>query len=223
MTKTGRSERTRRPQTCALCRHPARMEIEIAKIRGASLGALAKQHGLSGDSIWRHMKNHCSAKRRAELAGGVAADQLVAVAERESRTLVEYLSIIRSGLLDLFTVARGVGDAGNASMLSGRLHENLKILANLSGELRAASGISIVNNNLTLMATPGFAELHQGLLAIVRKHPEAREDIVELLRSLDATSHAPGPNGSRYIAEPVDPVMIECEPVEAELEGASVE
>jgi hypothetical protein len=213
MTKstTGRSERQRRPGICSICRHPARVEIEIAKIRGASIGALAKQHNVSTDSIWRHMKNHVTAKRRAELAGGVAADQLVAVAERESRTLVEYLAIIRSGLLDLFQVARGAGDAGGASMLSGRLHENLKILANLSGELRAASGISIVNNNLTLMATPGFAELHQGLLAIVRKHPQAQEDIVNLLRSLDATSQP-----SRYVAEPVEPVMIEGEAVSGE-------
>jgi hypothetical protein len=177
---------------------------------------------VSTDSIWRHMKNHVTAKRRAELAGGVAADQLVAVAERESRTLVEYLAIIRSGLLDLFQTARGAGDAGSASMLSGRLHENLKILANLSGELRATSGITINNNSLTLMATPGFAELQAGLLAIVRRHPQARDDIVELLRSLDVPSPSSGPNGSRFVAEPVEAVMIEGE-TEVAREDASVE
>jgi hypothetical protein len=179
-----RSDRKIRSSACAICRHPARMEIEIAKIRGASLSALAAQHRVSTDSIWRHMRNHVSAKRQAELAGGVAADQLVAVAERESRTLVEYLAIIRSGLLDLFQTARSAGDAGNASMLSGRLHENLKILANLSGELRQASGIVINNNSLTVTLDP---RLYQGLIKFAEQglSSEKRAELVALLRAFD--------------------------------------
>jgi len=216
MTVNGRKQRTIRPAGCAVCRHPLRQQIEIQRLGGASLDALAVQHDVSRDSLFRHMRNHLTARRRAELTGAGDVDKMVSVAAKESRSVVEYFSIIRSGLMELFLTAVSAGDRYGAAAVAGRLNENLRATAAISGELRQAAGISITNNSLTLVSTPGFAELHAGLLGVIRKFPEARADIVALLRSLDAPPVA-DPNSSPFRAEQV---LIEGEAVDSELADA---
>jgi len=68
----------------------------------------------------------------------------------------------------------------------------------LTGELRQLSGISITNNTLNLVATPEFGALTEGLLSIARAHPEAKADIIALLRQLDEQPATPKPNGSGH-------------------------
>jgi hypothetical protein len=210
----GRKQRTVRPAGCAVCRHPLRQQIEIARLGGASLDALAAQHGFSRDSLFRHMRNHLTARRRAELVGAGDVDKMVSVAAKESRSVVEYLSVIRSGLMELFLTAVSAGDRYGAAAVAGRLNENLRATAAISGELRQAAGITITNNNLTLVM-PFFAELQQGLLAFARKHPEDRQEIIELMTRLEAMMSTPSaPPGSS---------LIECEAVESESERESAD
>jgi hypothetical protein len=52
------------------------------------------------------------------------------------------------------------------------------------------------------------------LLEIVRRHPDAREDVLALLADLEAKSTSPGPNGAPY-------PMIEVEAVHAEETAAA--
>lgn len=217
MTIDGRKQRTVRPAGCGVCRHALRQQIEIQRLGGASLDALAAQYGFSRDSIYRHMKNHLTARRKAELVGAGDVDKMVSVAAKESRSVVEYFSVIRSGLMELFLTAVSAGDRYGAAAVAGRLNENLRATAAISGELRQAAGIT-VNNSLTLVSVPGFAALHQGLLNVIRAHPEARDDIVALLRSLDAPTAEP--NSSSFRAEPV---LIEGEAVEDEMAVADAE
>jgi hypothetical protein len=217
VTTDGRSKRTVRPSGCGVCKHPLKSQIEIARLTGASLDALAAQHGFSRDSLFRHMRNHVSARRKAELTGAGDVDKMVSTAARESKSVIDYFALIRSGLMELFLSAVSAGDRYGASACAGRLNENLRATASITGELRAAAGL-VVNNNLTLVSVPGFAALHQGLLNVIRNHPEAREDIVALLRSLDAVP-APEPNSSSFRSEPV---MIEGETVEDEMAVADV-
>jgi hypothetical protein len=210
VTIDGRSKRTVRPSGCAVCKNPLRQQIEIQRLGGASLDAIAAQYGFSRDSLFRHMRAHVSARRAAELPGAGDIDEMVSVAAKQSKSVVEYFSVIRSGLMELLLTAVSAGDRYGAAAVAGRLNENLRATASISGELRQAAGIT-VNNNLTLVTTPGFAELHQGLLNIIRNHPAAREDIVALLRSLDAPPQPPSPDGSRFVAKPVT------------IEGAAIE
>jgi hypothetical protein len=212
MTIDGRKLRSSRPAGCAVCKNPLRQQIEIMRLGGASLDALAAQHGFSRDSLFRHMKNHLTARRKAELTGAGDVDKMVSVAAKESRSVLEYFSLIRSGLMELFLTAVSAGDRYGAAAVAGRLNENLRATASISGELRQAAGITINNNTLTLMTTPGFAELHAGLLNVIRNHPDARDDIVALLRSLDAPTAEP--NSSSFRSEPV---LIEGEAVDSEL------
>jgi hypothetical protein len=135
----GRSKRTVRPAGCAVCKNPLRQQIEIARLTGASLDSLAAQHGFSRDSLFRHMRNHLTARRKAELTGAGDVDKMVSVAARESKSVVEYFSVIRSGLMELFLTAVSAGDRYGAAAVAGRLNENLRATAAITGELRQAA------------------------------------------------------------------------------------
>jgi hypothetical protein len=167
----------------------------MLRVGGASLDALAAQFGLSRYSIHRHCRNHLSAQRRAELTAGPAkVEQLANAAADESKSLLDYLGITRSVLFNQILNAAEAGDRNGVANVAGRLLESLRELGRLTGELRLVSGITVNHNSLTLIGSPEFGALSEGLLAIARAHPEARGDIVALLRTLDAPS-LPKPNG----------------------------
>ena len=91
--------------------------------------------------------------------------------------------------------AAEAGDNTGVALISSRLLESLRGLANLSGGLRQVSGISVAQNTLDVFASPEFTALAQGLLGIARAHPTARADILTLLRRLEA--QPPEPNGTQ--------------------------
>jgi AcrR family transcriptional regulator len=190
-----------RPGACAICAHKERARIELLRVGGVSLKALARQFDVSKDSVWRHFRTHVSDRRKAELLAGPArVEQLANSAADESRSLLEQLQIVRSVLLNQFLNAAEAGDRAGVTNVAGRLLESLRELGRLTGELREVSGITVNHNVLNLFASPEFTALQDGLLRVARVHPEARGDIVALLRSLDAEPEAPAlkPNGAEH-------------------------
>jgi hypothetical protein len=171
--------RPARPGQCSTCNHPERTRIELLRVSGVPLRALAEQFGVSKDSVHRHFLSHVSQKRRAELVAGPAAvEELANAAAAESKSLLDYLGITRSILFGQFLNSAEAGDRNGTVAVAGRLLESLREIGRRTGELRQMSGISIVNNSLTLIGSPEFTALSEGLLVIARAHPEARADIV---------------------------------------------
>jgi len=216
---TGRSNRTIRSSSCKCCSHPDRARIELLRVSGVSLEALAREFSVSKDSIWRHFRpgGHVSERRKAELLAGPAKiHDLANAAAKESKSLLEYLQITRGVLFNSFLAAAECGDRGGVVNTSTQLLAALRELGKLTGELRHMTGISITTNNvLNIVATPEFERLSTGLLDLARRHPEAKADIVDLLRGLEA-SPAERPNGRQF------PAMIECTAIE-ELEAADAQ
>jgi hypothetical protein len=183
--------RPARPGQCAVCTHPDRTRIEMLRVGGVTLRAIAEQFLVSKDSVHRHFGNHVSQKRRAELVAGPAAvEQLANAAAAESKSLLDYLAIARSVLFNQFLSAAEAGDRAGVVNVAGRLLESLREIGRLTGELRQISGLTI-NNTVNLIGSPEFAALSEGLLAIARAHPEARADIVALLRGIDEPAALP--------------------------------
>jgi transposase-like protein len=193
-----RASRSIRPSQCACCSHPERARLELARVGGASLDAVAAQFGVSRDSVHRHFKAHVTDKRRAELMAGPAqVEKLAVAAAKESKSLLEQLTIVRSVLFRQFLNAAEAGDRPGVANVAGRLLESLRELGKLTGELRQLSGVT-VHNTLNLVTSPQFLALQDGLLRVARAHPEAKADIVAVLRGLDEPplsavngSHAP--------------------------------
>ena len=204
------SPRELRIAQCQTCSHPNRARIEMLRVGGASLDALARQFEVSRDSIHRHFKNHVSQRRRAELTAGPAkVEQLATAAADKSKGLLEYLVITRSVLFNQFLIAAEAGDRPGVANVAGRLLESLRELGKLTGELRQVSGFTINNNTVNLIASPEFLALQEGLLGVARKFPEARRDLISVLRTLDSGPSMPKPSGAH-------PPIIESEAMHVE-------
>jgi AcrR family transcriptional regulator len=226
-----------RPGVCAICTHKDRARIELLRVGGVSLKALARQFDVSKDSVWRHFRTHVSDKRKAKLLAGPArVEQLANAAADESRSLLEQMQIVRSVLLNQFLNAAEACDRAGVANVAGRLLEALRELGRATGELRELSGITINQNTINLFSSPEFTRLQEGLLTVARAHPAARSDIVALLRSLDvapAAGLASGPSAPvdrdpaaasdmcacgvsvRPGAPVSSPPLIECRPADA--------
>jgi hypothetical protein len=193
-------DRSLRCRKCLVCAHKDLPRIELLRTGGAAMDALALEFGVSRDSLYRHFANHFSDKRRAELMVGPAqVERLAVAAASESKSLLDQFSIVRSVLFNQFLTAAETNDRHGLVNIAGKLLESLRELGKLTGELRSISGINITNNHLTLVASPEFKALADGLLTIARRHPEAKGDIINLLRGLDDAERAephPKPNGA---------------------------
>ena len=192
-----RKPRPNRPASCGCCSHPERARIEMLCVGGASQRVLAAQFGVSKDILSRHFRLHVSPQRRAELTCGPAkVAQLANAAADESKSLLDYLQITRAVLFNQFLACAEAGDRHGVSNVAGRLLDSLKELGKLTGELRQISGISITNNTVNLFSSPEFLTLSSGLLNLARAHPDAKSDIIALLRQLDSEPAIPKPNGA---------------------------
>jgi hypothetical protein len=196
----GRTLRPTRPASCEACRHTERARIEFLRMSGVSLRTLQKQFGVSKDVILRHVRNHMSPQRKAELVAGPAAvEGLAEAAADESKSLLDYLSITRSVLFNQFLACAEAGDRNGVAAVAGRLLDTLREVGRLTGELRSIAGINVTNNTVNFIGSPEFSQLSAGLLGIARAHPAARADIITLLRGLDAKPNGPMPHAGDLI------------------------
>jgi hypothetical protein len=192
---------------CAICKRPDRARIEALRSGGASLRAVAQRFGLTGkDAVHYHFKHHVTPERRASLMIGAAQwETLSNQATQESRTLLERMNVATSILFKRFVACAEAGADYALVGIAGKLNALFRDYAELTGQLREIStSVTINQNTINLISSPEFVALQSGLLTIARKHPEARAEIVGLLRGLNAKPEAP-------TAAP----MIECEAADA--------
>jgi hypothetical protein len=158
------------------------------------------EFNVSRDALQRHMARHVTPARRAELiAGPVQIAKLAQRAVEEDRSLLDYLSILRSELLRLFLSAKQRGLTYDAASIAQRLLNTLEAIGRLTGQLRAA-GISITNvvgsNNQTLVLnSPEVAKLQGTIIRALADEPSARAKVIAALRDMEAppTVAASGP------------------------------
>jgi hypothetical protein len=190
---------TRKPrkntgQTCTICRHERRYEIELALTAGVSSRAVAKKFTVSRDAAWRHLTNHVTPERRAQLvAGPMKLGQLAEKATAEGTTLIDYLGMIRSVLMARFLAAAETGDNQSTGLLAGRLNEALRLMASVTGELQNAT--AGVTNNILIANSPFVADLQSMLLRVLSPFPEARLAVIRGLEDLSSRAIPSAPAG----------------------------
>ena len=190
--------------TCQICRHPERERIEALRASGASLESLARKFKVHKDAVWRHWRDHVSPDLKTSyLAGPATIAELRDRAAKEGGSLLDYFTTLRSILMGAITASAEAQSAFTLAALSGRLVEVLKEIGKLTGEIERLNPGVNVTTNIAIMSDPRMVELQSGLLAVARTHPQARGDIVALLRRLD--------NPQPAHAAP----LIECEAVDA--------
>jgi len=193
----------RKPQkrtTCAVCCHTERVRIESLRVAGASFRTLTLSFGVHRDALWRHMKDHVDLERRAALMVGPAQLEALGVqAAAESRSLMERMNIMTGVLFKRFIACAEEEDDNALANIAGKLNVLFKDYARLTGELRDAAPSTVsITNNLNVFASPQFVALQDGLLAIARQHPSARQAIIDLLRQIDSRPAMAKPNGGGH-------------------------
>ena len=191
---------------CTICNHPARPQIDLAIATGLSKRAVAERFGVSRDAVWRHAQAHLSAEMRAALATKLLQREgdTRRILLEEGVGVTEALKAIRGPLFGLFLAAVDTGDSKAAVALAGRLHENLALVAKLTGELVPPAGTSIT----TILLSPDFQRLRAELIGVLAHYPEAQAEVTAVFRQagLRAATEMGASAGK----------MIEAVPFEAE-------
>ena len=140
---------------CRGCNHLERVRIERLLAAGASIKGTARKFNIDYHSLRRHWINHVSAEVRASYVAGAGAskDQLEALVADESIALVDHYRIVRSMLYRGIGAAAEVGDSNGLVLLAGRLHENFRDCARLTGELQRGPLLNIQNNFWSVLIT----------------------------------------------------------------------
>jgi hypothetical protein len=108
----------RRGPVCTICKHENRVLIEQTRIAGASLDSIALKFGCSRDAVHRHMANHVSQDLLAQYLADAPIKELAQKAA-EGMSVLQYLSLIRSTLMNEFQLAAAVHDRHATSALAG--------------------------------------------------------------------------------------------------------
>jgi hypothetical protein len=180
---------------CTVCKHPEKWRIELLLASGASVEALGRKFGLSGDAIGRHWKNHVDDQAKVgHLAGIANLEKLAEQASEHGSSALDYLQIARNTILTQLSVVQLAGDARTVGYLVGQLTRVLEVIGKVSGELATAAGSVNVTNNIQFMTEhPAFIRLQSVILRALQAHPQAREDVVRALRALDDDAHTATP------------------------------
>ena len=139
------------------------MLIEQTRLAGASLDAISAKY-LSRDSIFRHMRAHVSEDLRAEYLAAVPLKELAEKAAAEGISVLQYLSIVRSTLMNQFQLAASVNDRHGTSALAGRLNETLRKIGRITGELMRTPAVQNITNTVNFINSPIFMDLQQMLI-----------------------------------------------------------
>ncbi len=191
-------------RACRVCAHPEVDRINAARAAGVPLTALAEKYGLPKSTIHDHWQHVSPEEKLTFLVGKSALEDLRARAVEENASALDYISIVRSGLMKVFKHHVEHNSAIGTATVAGKLLAAIQEAGKITGEIErvAAPAVSV---NLTLGGGTIEALLRSGLMDIARAHPAARPDIVALLRRLDGG------------AEPAaaSPLTIEHQPAHA--------
>lgn len=183
---------------CTVCAHPERTRIELLLAGGAGQTAVAAKYGLSKHAIHRHWHGHVTADRKANLIlGPVQRAELAARVCEETGSVLDHLKVIRAGLYEQYSAAIEAGDRNSGSLLAGKLHENLRIAARITGELVSSPMVQINNSQTTVTAlldSREFTTFQAALIRVLNKFPEARDAVVAEFERLEhQAAQAPVP------------------------------
>ena len=175
---------------CRVCNHVERINIELELASGVSIRAIARKWQLPYHPTQRHWSGHVDDERKARLVlGPVQIHALQARVAEENSSVLDNLKIVRAGLFESYHTAMKVGDLFAVGALAGRIHENQRLVASITGEL--AQSPLVQNNSLTVvMESPQVQSFLQDLARQLQPHPDALRTVVAWLESREANDLA---------------------------------
>lgn len=172
---------------CAVCRHPDRVAIDEALLRGEPVRAIAARFGTSKSTVHDHFKNVHVSKVLAK-----AAD---AAAVADGGALLAKVQEVEGEVRRLATKAERGGDVRGALTGQRELVRILELLGRLSGELRSRTEINLV-------VSPQWQEVQRKILEALAPFPAARAAVVAALSGAPSPALAMLPAAEEVDREP---------------------
>lgn len=158
------------PQTCSICIHPDRAEIEKALIAGEPLRDIERRCPVSRSALHRHRQEHLS-------------QRLVKAAEHEDLAqaidVVRQLKAINAATLEILQQSRADGKHAVSLRAVDRVQKQIELQAKLLGDLHEGQTVNVA-------ILPEWHGIRQVVLQALRPHPDARTAVVEALRRTGA-------------------------------------
>lgn len=184
---------------CTICSHPERTRIEHVMALGASKRSVAERFGVGASAAWRHFTKHLSPNLKAAITSnalkpGVEIEKLIV---DEDQGALEHLRANRAKTLFMIDAALECGDRNGYAVLTGKLHENIRLASELTGRLQKWAPPSITNiNTINIVQTQMFAELQSNLVTALAPFPDARHAVIKVFNEL-AQKELPPPSQTR--------------------------
>lgn len=173
-------------RTCTICTHAQRREIDEALVAGKPVRDIAGRYDISKTALQRH-KEHLSGKlvkaaeRREERHGTSLLDQLGALTARSQTLLSSIFPELQNGEKQTISPK----DARDVSAVVREVRENLRLTAQLTGQLKGDG--ATVNVGIVL-GSPEWGRVTATVMGALLPYPEARVAVADALAGL---THGP--------------------------------
>ena len=163
---------------CAVCMHVRRIEIELDLAKDVAQKKVAQAYGLSQHVVHRHWRRHVDAERLDRLRmGPVQRAALTSRLDEQDVSTIDDALVVRSALYERLDAAVKVGDDRAVDRITGRMHENIRLRADITGQIRP-----MVSNTLNLYTSPDWARAEAFMLEALEDEPRARVKLLQAFR-----------------------------------------
>ena len=183
------------PRTCTVCGHKERQAIDKALVAGESFRNISQHFGRSAAALFRH-KEHVTgalvkaAERREERHGASLLDQVEDLTAESQGLLSRVLqTLFPPGSQNGEKQAVSPKDAKDASAVVRDVRENLRFIAQLTGQLKGDG--ATVNIGIGILASPEWGRISSAVLGALPPYPDARAAVADALARLSGDT-APG-------------------------------
>jgi hypothetical protein len=180
--------------------HPRRAEIEIDVAKGMTGAAIARKYSTEKNPIskWSAIRyiRAMKTKRPSALAALKAEVWKVTPEQLENlrlETSTGWLQQMRSQFSKVLRIQDGAverGDEETALTAAREVARLLQMIGQAVKELHGSQTVNISMTSNTLILSPAWHAVRNTLLDALRKHPDARADVLAALQSIENADEA---------------------------------
>jgi hypothetical protein len=181
--------------------HPRRAEIETDIAKGLSGAAIARKYSTEAHpiSIWSAIRFIKNMKRKRPTAlAALKAEVWQCTPEQLEQLRLEtsqgWLSQMRnqfSRMLQLQEACLESGNVKGATQAAAQIAKLLELIGKAVDELSSVGSLNVSMTTNNLVLSPAYHSLRTALLDALRKHPDARADVLSALASIETAPEAP--------------------------------
>jgi hypothetical protein len=159
-------------QTCTICKHPGRADIDKALVAGESYRSIAARFSVSESAVFRHRESHIP----AAIMAAAGAEQI-----QQALDVMGQLKAINAASLLILNEARKAKDGLLALQAVDRVMKQVSFQSRLLTEAKEQAGVNFAD-------MPEWHSLRSGLLEALRPFPEAAAAVAAALSGTEDTN-----------------------------------